>query len=345
MSTGKNVPGQSSTKLVQLTTRAGKSYAFDEAHDPASLVDWWFQESTEGLILFTVFYTQACRWSLCTGCNLPSVGSQFAVGFPSIIAQIDGLFAAPKLIEKRNEVRKVIVSNNGSVLDQVTFPSTALMYLIAQINLQLGNLQVLSLETRVEYVDVAELEFLARAMKEREHPAVIELAVGFEAFSDRIRNDVFLKGLSVRAFEELVAKAASHQLRLKCYFMQKPTVGMSDDEAVEDIQQGIDYLSSLAERHGVAVNMHLNPTYVARGTPLEKSFLAGEYAPPSLGDVARAVLHGRGKPISIFVGLNDEGLAVDGGSFIRPGDESLVEGFEAFNKSRDFDALERSLGP
>ncbi|MCK4342848.1 MAG: hypothetical protein KAY37_14115 [Phycisphaerae bacterium] len=35
------------------------------------------------------------------------------------------------------------------------------------------------------------------------------------------------------------------------------------------------------------------------------------------------MLHGKGKSISIFVGLNDEGLAVAGGSFFRPGDEAL----------------------
>jgi hypothetical protein len=246
MSTGKSAGGDAESRLVQLTTRAGKNYGFDERHDPARPVDWWFQESTEGLVLFTVFYTQACRWSLCTGCNLPSVGSQFAVSFPAVVAQIDSLFAEPALDARLEDVEQVIVSNNGSVLDQVTFPSTALMYLIAKINLKLPRLRVLSLETRVEYVDMAELEFLSRAMKEREQPAEIELAVGFEAFSDRIRNDVFLKGLSTRAFEELVEKAAAHKLRLKCYFMQKPIVGMTDESRAEDIQQGIDYLASLA---------------------------------------------------------------------------------------------------
>ena len=71
--------------------------------------------------------------------------------------------------------------------------------------------------------------------------------------------------------------------------------------------------------------MHLNPTYVASGTVLAEKFKAGQYSPPKLTDVAKAVLSGRqflkSRRINIFVGLNDEGLAVEGGSFIRPGDE------------------------
>ena len=68
--------------LRRATARAGKTYAFDEAYDPSRPVDWWFQESTEGLVLFLVFYSQACRWSLRTGCTFPST-SVFTARGPS----------------------------------------------------------------------------------------------------------------------------------------------------------------------------------------------------------------------------------------------------------------------
>lgn len=110
--------------------------------------------------------------------------------------------------------------------------------------------------------------------------------------------------------------------------------GMTDEAAVRDIQNAIDYLSSKAERHKLPINMHLNPTYAARGTKLAEALAAGTYAPPQLRDVARAALHSKGKRISIFVGLSDEGLAVEGGSFIRPGDEDLLAALEAFNHTR-----------
>ena len=114
---------------------------------------------------------------------------------------------------------------------------------------------------------------------------------------------------------------------------------MTDEAAIQDVKEGIDYLSRLAETYDVPINMHLNPTFVARGTALETGFRRGEYAPPQLADVMDAVLHGHRKSISIFVGLNDEGLAVEGGSFVRFGDEEVVQAFEAFNRTQDYDAL------
>jgi uncharacterized Fe-S cluster-containing MiaB family protein len=87
--------------------------------------------------------------------------------------------------------------------------------------------------------------------------------------------------------------------------------------------------------------MHLNPTYVSAGTSLAKSFRNGEYTPPHLIDVAKAALHAKGKRPSVFIGLYDEGLAIPGGSFIRAGDAPVVEQLEAFNRTQDYEVLEK----
>ncbi len=329
-----------SKQILKGHQEGGKTYNFSEQHDENLPTQMWFQESEEGLVVFMVFYTQACRWSRCLGCNLPSKGSQFHVSYKALIAQIDHVFANAELIGKRTEIRKVILSNNGSVLDQETFSSTALMYLTAKINLTFPNLAVLSIETRPEYVEVAELEFLRRALGEGDTPTELELAIGFEAFDGRIRNDVYRKGLQLAKFEAFVRRISPFGYRLKLYFMQKPVPGMSDEEAVLDIHQAIDYLSKVAEGHrNVRVSIHLNPTYVAFGTPLEESFKRGEYAPPMLVDVARAAIHAEGTGIYVFLGLFDEGMAAPGGSFVRAGEETLVEQLELFNRTQDFGVL------
>lgn len=326
-------------QIVAGTEKGQKDYKFDEKHNPNLPAQMWFQESDEGEILFIVFYSQACRWSRCLGCNLPSRMSQKHVSYRCLIAQIDYIFAQPEVVERYQTLRKVIVSNNGSILDEGTFSSTALIYLIAKLNLHLPNLAVLSLETRAEYVDVEELEFIARTLKEGDTPTNLELAVGFEVFDERIRNHIFHKGLDLRMFERLCEMLAVHNFRLKCYFMQKPVPGMSDEEAITDIKLAVDYLNLQAQKHGIKINMHLNPTYVAFGTILEKSFRKGEYSPPLLLDVVRAALHGQGKDITIFLGLSNEGMACEGGSFIRMGDEWLVEKLEVFNKTQNYNLL------
>jgi len=328
-------------QILEGTQKAGKVYTFDEAHDETLPAQMWFQESDEGLILFIVFYSQTCRWSRCLGCNLPSKMSYEHVSYKALISQIDYVFQDPEVIKQRKHIRKVILSNNGSILDEETFSSTALMYLLVQLNLSLPNLALLSIETRVEYVDLAELLFLSRALAEGDTPTQLEIAIGFEAFDDYIRNRIFDKGLSLKMFEDLVGKIASYGYRLKCYFMQKPVPGMTDAEAITDIQNAIDYLSQMAAHHGIGINMHLNPTFVASGTILEEAFRKGAYVPPFLGDVAKATRHAKGKSLSIFMGLFDEGLAAEGGSFLREGDEEFVKELERFNRTQDYGILDR----
>lgn len=331
-------------KQIQFANqKAGKTYQFNETHDPTQLAQHWFQSSTEGLVLFLVFYTQACRWSRCLGCNLPSKVSQEHVPFGDIMQQVDNLFADPQIKRQCKTIQKVIVSNNGSILDEDTFSSTALMYLIARLNLNMPKLKTLCLETRPEYVDIPELEFIARALAEGESPTTLELAIGFEAFDDHTRNDLFDKGLSLEAFESLVQKVAPFDFHLKCYFMQKPVPGMTDEQAVADIRSAIEYLGRISRDHHVAINMHLNPTYVATGTALEPAFLAGTFTPPKLLDVAKAALRAKHENLSIFIGLSDEGLALPGGSFLTPAAEPLVAPLESFNRTQDYAILETLL--
>ncbi|MBM3882297.1 MAG: hypothetical protein FJ387_21680 [Verrucomicrobia bacterium] len=331
-------------QILHGTQRGQKDYPFDDGHDPSRPAAFWFQESEEGQILFVVFYSQACRWSQCLGCNLPAKTSKKHVGFRSLMAQVDRVLGDPAVTQRAASLRKVIVSNNGSVLDQQTFSSTALIYLIARLNERFPRLGVVSLETRVEYVDDAELEFLARALAEADTPTQLELAIGFEAFDERIRNEVFLKGLKLEQFEDLCRRLAFYGFRLKCYFMQKPVPDMTDEGAVQDIHRAIDYLSERAQRHRLRINLHLNPTYVAYGTRLEAAFVQGRYWPPDLRDVARAALRAEGKSIRVFLGLSDEGLACAGGSFLRPGEAGLVARLEAFNRTQDFNLLREVAG-
>jgi archaeosine synthase beta-subunit len=326
-------------QILHGSQHAEKSFSFTE-RDPSMPTQWWFQQETQGTILFVVFYTQACRWNRCLGCNLPATCSLNPVHYREIMAQIDHIFALDEVKARAHEIHKIIVSNNGSVLDQLTFPTTALFYLLARINTELPYLDVLSLESRAEYVEWDELSYIARALEERDRRAELELAIGFEAFDDHIRNDVFNKGLSLKMFEQLVDLMSPYRYRLKSYFMLKPVMGMSDDEAVADIHHAIDYLHEQATRSGVPMNMHLNPTYAAYGTQLAEAFASGQFVPPTLADVARAARHARGKALTIYLGLFDEGLAVPGGSFLRDGDEPLRERLEEFNRTQDFDLLE-----
>lgn len=271
---------------------------------------------------------------------MPSVSASRGIDFEALIAQTDFIYSQPEVVRNLNDIRQIIVSNNGSVLDEATFSSTALIYFVAKTNMMVPNLSVMTIETRPEYVEAEELELLARALKEGQTPTALEIAVGMEAYDDHLRNKVFKKGLTFAELERLAEKLARHNFRLKCYLMQKPVPGMTDEEAVRDIQDAMDYLDKLATRFNILINMHLNPTYVASNTALEQAFRAGQYQAPYLKDVARAASYAKGKNISVCIGLNDEGMAVAGGSFLRESDQDLVKKITLFNASQDFSLME-----
>lgn len=317
-----------------------KNYQHNDSRNPQRPIDIWFADSLEGLMLFVVFYTKACRWDKCLGCNLSSLSSSQKIDFKSLMEQTDFVYSRTDVAQKLDQIRHIILSNNGSVFDRETFSSTSLIYFVAKTNILVPNLSLLTIETRPEYVDWPTLEFLASAIKEGQTPTSLEVAIGFEAYDEYIRNKVFNKGLDLAKIEDLAQKLSRYDFRLKCYMMQKPVPGMTDKEAVKDIQNAIDYLDWLSGRFGIKINMHLNPTYAAKGTLLGEAFLAGKYEPPHLCDVAEAVKYAKGKKITVYVGLNDEGLAVPGGSFLRESDKDIVETLKKFNATQDFSLLE-----
>jgi hypothetical protein len=325
--------------MSKLTSAFAKTYGNDDSHKEREPAQVWFADCPLGLMLFVVFFTKACRWGRCLGCNLPSLSSSKDVAFDAIMRQVDTLYARRDVRKRLTEIRNIVLSNNGSVFDEETFSTTALIYFLAKTNMLVPNLSLLTIETRPEYVEMSELDMLARAIREGKTPTELEVAIGMEAFDDRIRNKGFIKGLSFGEVERLAEKLARHSFRLRVYFMQKPVPDMSDEEAVRDIQDGIDFLAKLAARYDIAVTMHLNPTYVAHGTALERAFRNGTYIPPKLSDVARAARYADGKRVGVYLGLYDEGLAVPGGSFIRPGEEEVVERLMAFNRTTDFSLL------
>ncbi|MCP4134411.1 MAG: hypothetical protein GY754_25790 [bacterium] len=317
----------------------GKTYTYNNDHNPLLPADFWFQNPPEGLTLFIVFYTLTCQWSRCLGCNLPSLMSEHHINFRNIIKQVDYIFDYILDETKQKDLRKIIISNNGSILDEDTFSTTALLYFIAKMNIHCPDVKILTIETRPEYADLPELEVISRALKEVDKAAELEVAIGFEAFNDRVRNEYFKKGLDLTVFEKFASLVGKYGFRLKTYFMLKPVPQLSEEEAIADIKEGIDYLDSIAARYNLDINMHLNPTYAAKGTPLADAFMEGNYSPPRLESVKEIIRFAKDKSISLYIGLNDEGLAVPGGSFIREGDEKLIKLLEEFNRSQDYSII------
>ena len=236
----------------------------------------------------------------------------------------------------------MILAVGGSILDKETFPGECLEYLILKIREECPGIKIVTLETRAEYVDFNEMNRL-KGMLNEWLSVDLEIAIGFEAFDETIRNDRLNKGLTNKAFEVFCGKLSEHNIGLKTFLMLKPLPDMTDDEAIRDNILSIDYLDKISKKYHIKINAHINPAYVARGTILERKYNEGTYSPPSLVDVCRVVLSAEDKDVSIFVGLNDEGLTHDDHRISKLSCREMMVRLEKFNQTQDFDLLREAI--
>ena len=103
---------------------------------------------------------------------------------------------------------------------------------------------------------------------------------------------------------------SKYNISLKWYMMYKAVPNMSTEAAIIDINSAAAYASALENEHGVQINLHISPTYVAVGTLLEKEFNEGNYTPPGTKEInALCDELALFKNISYYISLNDEGLS------------------------------------
>jgi len=323
--------------------KENNGYSFNNEENQSLPVMHWFQESPEGRVLFLVMYTFRCKWNRCIGCNLPSQSSNEDIDFNMIKKQIDFVFEHLVSYErdKGRKIDKIILSNNGSVFDEKTFPNSSLMYFLLKINEHLPDLKKLTLETRPEFVELSELEIVRNILNET-GKTEIEIAIGFEMFDDYKRNKIFQKGLSKKHFEHFVEKLAKHGFSLKTYFMLKPIVGMTEEEGVEDILQALKLLKTMEERYNIEIAMHLNPTYGALKTPLEIGFKEKKWSPPTFKSISKIINKAYENSIELHVGLYDEGLAVEGSNWTYNTSKKDINRVIEWNKTQNLGKFNRS---
>jgi len=289
-----------------------------------------------GRELVLSLYTKGCRYARCSFCSLPALSAgEAAVSARDIRAQVDhALDSYPaKMLAP---VQRVSVFNSGSVLDQRTLPTSALWHLFERLP-ELANLKLVCLDSRAEFIEAWELDGLLRRLD----GIGLEVAVGYETQDERIRNRVLRKGLSEKTFQGLCALLASKGARLKAYVMVKPDPSMTERDGVEEAVRTLRHIAALGGSLKLAVCAHLNPTYVAKGSRLEREFRTRDYSPPRLWSVVDIISRMEGAGLPIQVGLDTEGLAVRGGTFRNCGlcDARVRKALEAFSGAQDFASL------
>jgi radical SAM enzyme (TIGR01210 family) len=154
---------------------------------------------------------------------------------------------------------------SGSFLDQDEVPIDVRDAILSELK---GMPKVI-VESRPEYVTSEICDDIART---NEH---VEVAIGLETSSDRIRNNCVNKGFSFGDFVRASETAIAHDFGVKAYLLLKPPF-MTEREALEDA------LQSVRDAAPYADTISLNLCNVQKGTLVEALWKKGLYRPPWL---------------------------------------------------------------
>ena len=355
------------TKLLRVKgTISEVNAAGNKVHDPQEPIFFWYQDTPEGKEINIALYTKPCRWKRCSFCTLPAQSSPIGVSENDIMAQVNKVFNSYNVAQLA-QVRRVFVSNNGSVLDPDTLPPQILSNIIHLALARCPQLAILCLETRFDSVtpeNIDKLQIGLRGMHYtlfgagfRSNPNFVKLQFsgGYETQDPYLRNAVLFKGYSEEKVQEFFAlcadavKKTEYPILLDEYVMLKPAAGMTDEEAVAEAVETILHLDRLGKHFNIPVSIRLNPAFAAIGSELHKQFQTHNYTPPTLRAVCQVIEQVRQQDcqIPIFVGLNNEGLvATDEACFGNwdSTDTAYKKALQEWNLHQSYPVLHTAVG-
>ncbi len=300
-------------------------------------IQYWTDNMIGGKVAFIVYFSPPCTFRQCLGCALPDLSSESVIRPYDLIEQTDYVFHRAISEEELSDIRTLVISNNGSVLDEPTFPQSVLLHAVQVALAKMPRLHTVSLETRAEFISPTKLEAVANAIRLSGREDVsFEISLGVEIFDEKLRNRIMKKGLSNRAMVTAVEQIGTARGKLRCYFMYKGVPGMSDLEAFADLKQAIGFFDELSVEFNTPVLLHVNPTYAAVGTDLELALKSGRFTPPDLNLLVGSLKQLSTGRVKLHFGLNDEGLAVEGGSFQNAANESAIAELQYYNRFGEF---------
>jgi len=278
------------------------------------------------------FYTEQCPFS-CSFCGLKSRSSKESITETNLFHQIDWIF--DQYSESLSEFQQVSIGNEGSILDRNRFFTSAMDYLLKNLT-HLTQLQILSLETRAEYIRMPILEDILKKIN-----AKLDITIGFETQDDYLRNEVLNKKLDKHFFENKVSILGELEISLTSYVVLKPGPTMNEEEGINEAEATIEYLAEVCDNSKVNLIVYINPTYVATNSPLARQMRLAKYIPPKIQSVRQIILDVEKLGIPIYTGLWSESLASSSEDLrCHPDfDDKLKKALKEFNKTQDYSLL------
>ncbi|WP_181692808.1 archaeosine biosynthesis radical SAM protein RaSEA [Natronomonas sp. LN261] len=249
----------------------------DESYDPTEPTRVWLDEDNtpDGVrnSLTIILNTGGCRWARAGGCTMCGYVAESVEGgtvaHGNLMTQVEYcLDHEADNAEERADLVKIYTS--GSFLDEREVPGET-REAIAETFADRERMVVESLPDFVERGKLA--DFTDRDL-------AVDVAVGLETATDRVRHDAVNKYFDFADFEAACGEARAAGAGVKAYLLMKPPF-LAEPDAVADMKRSVRRCAGVDGCHTVS----MNPCNVQRHTMVEELYHDGGYRPPWLWSV------------------------------------------------------------
>jgi radical SAM enzyme (TIGR01210 family) len=241
--------------------------------------EWFRGENVKRAVVFLL--TNGCEWALrsghgCTMCGhlAKQTRTDEAISADHLIDQFQ---TALRGIESHG-IPILNIFNNGSFFNENEIPAEARRSMLRMIS-ESNSLKKVLVECRPEHISEELVSEMRATIPDKE----LEIAIGLESASDRVRRLSINKGFNLREFAEAARIIKANGIGLRTYVLLKPPF-LSEREAIEDSVETIKTAFSMG-----ADVVSLEAVTVQRYTLVE--FLAdrGLYRVPWLWSILEVV--------------------------------------------------------
>ena len=242
---------------------------------PARL--WREEEIVDGKpakALVVILTTKGCSWNLCSMCGYFRESLK-TISRANILKQIEFTIS-----EYQGE-KTIKIFTSGSFLDEKEIDFATQKRIMEQLS-RLEGLDIISIESRPEFVDLNRLKELIRTV----HPKRMEVSLGLETSNDKILRYSINKSFKFSDYLESARVVKEAGALLKTYILLKPPF-LTEREAIDDCIESIKKIKDVTD------TVSLNPTSVHRYTLVEYLWERGDYRPPWLWSVIEVLRKGK----------------------------------------------------
>jgi len=253
----------------------------DDSYDPTEPTRVWLDEDNtpEGVrtSLTIILNTGGCRWARAGGCTMCGYVAESVEG--GTVAHEDLMTQVEHCLEHEADnadapAELIKIYTSGSFLDEREVPAGT-REAIAET---FADRERMVVESLPDFVDREKLAaFVDRGL-------AVDVAVGLETATDRVRHDAVNKYFDFADFEAACAEARAAGAGVKAYLLMKPPF-LAEPDAVEDMKRSVRRCGAVEGCHTVS----MNPCNVQRHTMVEELYHEGGYRPPWLWSVAEVL--------------------------------------------------------